>query len=95
MVSGAQYGKIKMVFYVLIVVLSIAVAYKKSVAQAQPLGKTTTGEGGAKSGIETSDKNIAFIVGGIGGSILMTLIYMYYRNRALGGGSSESNYRVR
>ena len=88
----------KKVFYVLIVVLSIIVAYKKSVAKAQPLGKTTlgTGAGSGDSGIETSDKNIGFIVGGIGGSILLTAIVMYYRNRIAGGGSrSASNYGVR
>lgn len=88
--------KINMVFYVLIAV-SIAVAYKKSVAQEQKLGKTrsgTSGGAGAESGTETSDKNIGIIVGSIGGSILVVLIYMYYRNRAAGGGSSESTYRV-
>ena len=86
----------KKVFYVLIVVLSIIAAYKKSVAKAQPLGKgATSGGGGTESGIETSDKNIGFIVGGIGGSILLTAIVMYYRNRIAGGGSSSTNYGVR
>jgi len=86
----SQYAKNKKVFYILIVVLSIIAAYKKSVSQAQPLGN-----GATESGIETSDKNIGFIVGGISGSILLTAIVMYYRNRIAGGSGSSTNYGVR
>lgn len=76
----------KMVFYVLIVVLSIAVAYKKSV---HPLGRTAGPGPNDETSDSVSKSDIPLIAGGIGGSVLAGVLLWYINKH----GGSRRNIR--